>query len=77
MITATDIQNRIAECCTHFTFDYNGKCCGVDPFSEDNFDMWCGNNDTTVDSIEKVMHNKFFDGMSLSEIANDIDIINW
>ena len=74
---ADKIKNRISECCSHFTFDYNGKECGVDPFSDNKFDMWCGDEVVTVGSIDKVMNDKFYDGMSLTEIADKIDIVDW
>lgn len=77
MTVADKIKNRISECCTHFAFDYNGKSCGVDPFSGNKFDMWCGDKCVTVDNIEKVMNDNFFDGLSLAKIANKIDITDW
>lgn len=71
---ANEIKQRINEICSHFTFDYNGKSCGVDPFSHSEFDMWCGDDNKTVNSIEEVMTVPLFDGKSLSEIADEIQI---
>lgn len=76
-MTAVQIKNRINELCSVVTFDYNGKSCGIDPLSNDNFDMWYGDKAKTVVSIDDVMNDKFFDGKSLTEIADkitDIDI---
>ena len=39
------IKNRINEICSHFTFEYNGKPCGIDPYSKNDFDMWCGESE--------------------------------
>ena len=66
------IKDRINELCSVVTFDYNGKCCGVDPFSHDNFDMWYGDKAKTVTSIYEVMNDKFFDDKSLTEIIDKI-----
>lgn len=76
-MTADKIKNRITEICSHFTFEYNGKNCGVDPFSMDSFDMWCGDKDMRVNNIDDVMGAAFFDGKSLAEIAEEIEIIEW
>ena len=66
------IKNQIKEIGSHFLFEYNGKSCGVDPFSENDFDIWYGDNLKSVQSIDEVMNDKFFDGKSLTEIANEI-----
>lgn len=76
-MTAVQIKNRINELCSVVTFDYNGKSCGIDPLSNDNFDMWYGDKAKTAVSIDDVMNDRFFDGKSLTEIADkitDIDI---
>lgn len=71
------IKQRIGEIASHFTFEYKGKNAGVDPFSKNKFDMWFGDYDKTATSIDEVMNDKFFDGKSLSEIADEIYIIDW
>lgn len=74
---AEKIKNRLKELCSHMTFEYNGKDCGVDPISHAEFVMWCGDKDTTVKSIDEVMAKPFFDGKSLSEIAEVITFDEW
>ena len=76
-MTAKKIKSRISEIASHFTFEFNGKSCGVDPFSKNKFDMWCGDNTLTVNSIDDVMDRPFFDGNCLSEICGDIKIIDF
>ncbi len=68
------IRNRIAECCTLFGFTYNGLQCDVDPFNEHKFNLFCNGTQKTVNSIDAVMNDPFFDGKSLNEIAEEIDI---
>lgn len=77
MTISDKIRNRINEICTHFTFTYHGKSCGVDPYSKNDFEMWCGDSDFRAKNIDEVMNHPLFDGKSLTEIAEDIEIIEW
>lgn len=76
-MTSADIKNRISEMASHFTFVYNKKNCGIDPYSSTNFDIWCGDSLYTATSIDEVMRRPFFDGKSLNEISNNIEIIDF
>lgn len=76
-MTADDVKNRLEEICNCFQFEFNGKPCGVDPFSREDFDVWCGEDFMKATSIEEVMGIKFFDGKALNEIVNEIEIIDW
>lgn len=71
-----DIRKRIESLCSHVTFDFGGKACGIDPLASDQFDMWCGEDTMTAKSIEEVMTVPFFDGRSLEEIADRIENID-
>ena len=82
MITVKDIKERIAEMCSHFTFEYRGKSCGVDPIYRPNenisiFDMWYGEETYEAKNVDEVMNVVFFDGKSLNDIAEEIDIIDF
>jgi len=72
MISIERVRDRLAHLISHVTFEYNGKCCGVDPLSRNKFDMWYGDKYLTADSIGAVMEVKLFDGKSLQEIWDDI-----
>ena len=80
---AEKIKNRLLECASHMCFDYNGKDCGVDPFyiPEERkiyFNMWYGENTVhTAHDIDEVMTINFFDGKSLNEIADTVEITEW
>lgn len=73
----TEIKNRIDSLASFFGFDYNGKACGIDPISHTHFDMWYGNKDHLAKSIDEVMNVSLFDGKSLSEIYEKIEITDW
>lgn len=76
-MTGKTIKERILSSFSAVAFEYNGKKCGIDPFSENEFCLWCGDKDITVHSIDAVTETAFFDGKSLEEIANQIDIYEW
>jgi hypothetical protein len=71
---AKQIEERLAEMASHFTFDYNGKTCGVDPLSRTRYEMWYGDTDMTASSLDEVMTTPFFNGKSLTDIADEIKI---
>ncbi|MEY8428821.1 hypothetical protein AALA00_14160 [Lachnospiraceae bacterium 46-15] len=71
---ALDIKKYLDEVFSHFLFEYNGENCGVDPISRTHFDMWYGDKEMTAESIDEVMEVPFFDGLSLTEIAKNIEM---
>ena len=73
-MSLNEIKDYISSLCSHLTFVFHGKSCGIDPISSDHFDMWYGDNAITVTSIEEVMKKPFFDGQSLQDIVDEIDI---
>ena len=72
---SNEIKIRITSLCSHLTFDFEGKSCGVDPLAADQFDMWCGHDTMTAKSADEVMNTPFFDGKCLKEIADEIQNI--
>ena len=76
-MTASNLKSRINELCTDITFKLNGKSCGIDPITHSHFDMWYGDKNYTANSIDEVMDIKFFDGKSLSEIADSLMLIDY
>lgn len=74
---ADEIKSRLLEFCTLFSFDYNGKTYGVDPFNLKLFRVYTGENGQDVDNIDDVMNLPFIEGKSLNELADKILIIDW
>lgn len=73
--TASMIQECLEEMTSHILFDYNGKHCGVDPIRrERQYDMWYGEEVFSATSVDEVMSVKFFDGKSLNDISDEIEI---
>lgn len=73
-MTAKEIRDRLNEMVSHITFEYKGKPCGVDPLSQTHYEIWYGDVDMVATSLDEVMTTPFFDGKSLSEIAEEIEI---
>lgn len=73
-MSLNEIKDYISSLCSHLTFDFHGKSCGIDPISPDHFDMWYGDNAITVTSIDDVMKQPFFDGKSLQDIVDEIEV---
>lgn len=59
---------------SHVLFEYKGKSCGVDPLTKNLFNIWFGNELISAYSIEEVMGLIFFDGKSLNDIAEEIEV---
>jgi len=78
MKTSRDIKNRISECATLFSFEYHGKQGNVDPYylGEDKYEflLYFNGSEKMVYDVSEVMTDPFFDGKSLTEIADEIDI---
>lgn len=76
-MTILEFINYISTLTGHVTFEYNGYSCGVDPLAQDSFDMWFGDDETTVNSIEKVLNTKLFNGKSLMDIWDDVTELDY
>ena len=75
MIKYDEVVDRLRTVITCFEFTYNGFPCGVDPFSQNDYDVWYGDNLVKMNSIDEVINSKFFDGKTLKEIFPYIEII--
>ena len=53
-------------------FDYNGYSCGVDPIGCARYDVWYGNTEVTVTSVEDVLCTRIFNGKTLLDIWDDL-----
>lgn len=69
-----EVVERLREIVTCFGFYYNELCCGVDPFSENHYDVWYGEKFAEMHSLDEVLNTKFFDGKTLQEIFPYIEI---
>ena len=72
------IRKIIDEGVSLFEFEYNGKDGNIDHYYEKgeghSFLLWFDGDEKTVYTLDDVMNDPFFDGKSLSEIANKIKV---
>lgn len=71
-MSADELRDEIAVQWNDVEFIYNGKRSGVTSEVHDyipTFAMWYGEKEKIYSDIDEVMSDKFFDGKSLSEIA--------
>ena len=68
-----ELKEFLEDMISHVTFEFNGKPCGIDPISRDNYEMWYGNDLKTAKSIDEVMSVKFFNGESINDIADNVE----
>lgn len=73
----SEIKSYLENLNGQITFTYNGLDCGVDPLAVDEFDIWCGNEMTTMESVDEVLNVKFFDGKALSDILGDVTDVEY
>ena len=72
-MTTVEVKNYIESLNSHLTFKLDNKNCGIDPFSRDNFEMWCGEDMMIAKSIDEVMNTAFFNGKTLNEIVDIVE----
>lgn len=71
-MTSEKLRELIMTTFSAVTFIYNGKNCGIDPYSTEEYDIWYGENDTTVKSFDEVLNIPLFDGKALCDIIDNI-----
>lgn len=76
-MTAKELKKIISSCMDEIYFSYNGKsagaCAEVTSYKP-TFTLWYGNDTKEFDNIDDVMSSRFFDGKSLNELANVVEI---
>lgn len=74
---AKQIRDRLLEFCSLMTLRYKNIEFDIDPFNPEYFHISCNGKEWDVDSIDKVMDERFLKGRSLNEIAEVVEIIDW
>lgn len=71
-----ELRDEVVDQLNDVEFVYNGKQSGISPEFHDSvpvYYMWYGNKEKEYSDIDEVMTDKFFDGKSLSEIAEIVE----
>ena len=81
IMNAKMIRDRLSECVTLMGFTYNGAYGNIDPcYSPENgysYLMYFKDKEETYYNLDDVMAVPFFDGKSLSEICDQIEVDEW
>ena len=72
-----EVTDYISNLTGHITFEYDGSSCGIDPLAVNIFDMWFGDKETTVNSIDNVVNDNFFNGKSLKDIWDNVTELDY
>lgn len=76
-MTLSQFEKYLDTLTSHVIFEYKGLKCGIDPLALNHFDMWCGKDYYKATSIDEVMTYRLFDGMSLTEIFDNIEKVEY
>ena len=77
MLTKEELYTAIDDCCNDFSFVLNGKNCGIFPSVTDSiktYSVWYGDEERKLSSAKEVMEEPMFDGHTLTEIMNYVEI---
>lgn len=76
-MTLQYLKNAIEEVPEGIYFTYHGKMCGMDICIEDSvwdFYTWCGKKEAHYKTFDEMACDKFFDGKSLEELVENVEI---
>ena len=72
-MTAKQLMDEIDTGMYDIEFEYKGVHGAICPFSRTNISIAYGDNEKTLDSVDAVMNEPFFNGKSLAEICSEIE----
>lgn len=70
----SELKRQILSLTQDITFDYHGKTACINPWSEDRFEVGFGDTAKTYSSIKDLMDDPLYDGKSLSQICDQLNI---
>lgn len=70
-MTCEQIQDDVITTQSCYTFEYNGRPCGIDPV-DGTFNLWYGDADYNFYSMAELFNANVFDGSPLKEIIKNI-----
>ncbi|MCD7893242.1 MAG: hypothetical protein LUG60_06000 [Erysipelotrichaceae bacterium] len=70
-----DLYNDIDSLFADIEFSYKGIDGSICPFSRDDISLSWGDNEKSFNSVSSLMKNPFFNGESLNDIYNKIEIL--
>lgn len=72
-----EIRDAINTIGSGIWFDYNGRHCGIDTETidgVDTFTVYYGDDQKEYDDLDDALTDTFFDGKSIEEFIEDVDV---
>lgn len=76
-MTIKKLYEILDDCCNDIRFEYKGKPSGVMPEVENmkrTYHLWFGDDTVDCYNVDDVINAAFFDGSSIKEIIDDVEI---
>jgi hypothetical protein len=76
-MTADDFRKAVTWDANDIYFTYKGKNCGFESEFDESFEkylIWYGDKDKEYGNFEDALTDKFFDGKSIAEIINTVEV---
>jgi len=76
-MTIKELRQYVVDETNDFYFDYNGENCGVEQTVKDSYPtyiMWYGDKDKEFHDFNTVVSDKFFDGKSIADLIDTLEI---
>lgn len=72
--TSEQLKDTILSLTQDVVFVYNGITCCINPWNTSKFELGYDDTVRVYDDIDELMNDEIFDGQSLNDIADNIDI---
>lgn len=76
-MTVKELKRHIIDDANDIYFMYHGKNCGIEQTvrkSVATYDIWCGKETKQHQNLNELLSDKFFDGKSISELLDIVEI---
>lgn len=76
-MTVKELKHCIVNNANDLYFMYNGKNCGIEQTVRESvaiYEIWCGKETKQHQSLNELLSDKFFDGKSISELLDIVEI---
>ncbi len=68
------LKDLILSFCQDVIFQYHGENACINPYNKNKFEVGYGDKAKIYTDIDELMDDKFYDGKSLNQISESLDI---
>lgn len=73
-MNANELKKLILSITQDVVFEFHQKTACINPFNKDKFEVGYDNKAKMYTDIDVLMNDKFFDGFSLNDISDQLEI---